>query len=203
MSLSPETVEWLLSNLEFLFNITIRGLTLAAPIAILYRFWYGGKSRLKFKQIKDPRERNWSRHKNNSPILWSNYVHYIAVNRGWWPGIIWDVSLQCVEFNTGERIADGEETLHDVYLDIYKGGESERIDTENPHTREERTLEGRDITHIKLGPKVNENGDFAELATNAETATFYFEAEVEDNKGRSKVPFSAKMDVSDVDTERN
>ncbi len=184
--------DWVLPTLSVLFAV-------GTPLALWYRFWWGSKSQVTFRQLPDPRERDWTRGRSDGIEEWSNYIHIIAINKGWWTGLIWGVELQEVSFDGNHTVTDtGDETVK-IAIETYDGGESHRIDLDDPHQRAERNIPGRDVTHLKFVPFLDPSGDLARHAENAEEAEFVFEATIQDNKRTDAVELLARMDVDDVE----
>lgn len=195
------TVQAVVNTIPFLMDWIVRLLALATPLALWYRFWWGSKSQLSVRQLPDPRERYWSYGRTDDEEWWSNYVHVIAVNRGWWTGLIWDVELRAVTFDGAHTVANASEETVKIEIDAYSEGESERLDLSNPHQRVERNISERDIAHLKIAPFLDPSGDLARRAESAETAKFEFALTVQDNKRTDTAPFTVTTDVSDVSFE--
>lgn len=172
-------------------------LALGTPLALWYRFWWGSKSQVSFRQLSDPRDRNWSY--GSTEESWSNYVHVIAINRGWWTGVIWGVELQKVSFDDGHTVTDVSSETVKTEIDTYVEGESKRLDAEDPHQREERNIPGRDIAHVKLVPFLKTGGEIAKHAEQSDKADLTFIIRIEDNKRTDLVEFPVTMDVSEVE----
>ena len=188
-----------------LLDWALRGLSivlaLGTPLALWYRFWWGGKSQIAFRQLPDPRERYWSYGRTDGEEFWSNYVHIIAINKGWWTGLIWNFELREVSFRDGPTVTDTSEQTVKIEIDTYTDGESKRIDLGNPHQRVERNIPGRDIAHLKLAPFLSPDGDLAQHAEKSKIADLTFEATIQDNNRTDSVPFTVTMDVSNVNFE--
>jgi hypothetical protein len=188
VNLIPVAIDWI-----------VRSLALATPVALWYRFWWGSKSQVSFRQLPDPRDRYWSYGSTDGDHWWGNYAHVIAVNRGWWTGLLWDITLEEVTFDDNQTVTEACDETVKIEIDTYAEGESERIDLGNPHQRVERSIPGRDIAHLKLAPFLSPDGDLAKHAEESDEAEFEFVAKVQDNKRTDTVPFTVTMDVSDVD----
>jgi len=136
VNLIPVAIDWI-----------VRSLALATPVALWYRFWWGSKSQVSFRQLPDPRDRYWSYGSTDGDHWWGNYAHVIAVNRGWWTGLLWDITLEEVTFDDNQTVTEACDETVKIEIDTYAEGESERIDLGNPHQRVERSIPG-EILHI-------------------------------------------------------
>jgi hypothetical protein len=175
-------------------------LAFGTPLALWFRFRWGSKSQVSFRQLPDPRERKWSYGRTEDIEIWSNYVHVIGINRGWWTGVIWSIGLEQVSFDSGQTVNASNEVIK-TEIETYNESESERLDLGNPHQREERNIPGRDIAHVKFVPFIETGGKLAHHAEKSKEAEFTFKVTIEDNKRSNVVPCSVTMDVSDVSFE--
>ena len=183
---------------ELLLQLSSIVLALGTPLALWYRFVWGSKSQICFRQLSDPRERKWSYGRQDDTEYWSNYIHVIAINRGWWTGILWEIELQEVSFDDGTTVTDESSETINTAIDVYSDGKSERLDLENPHQRKEQNIPDRGVAQIKLVPFLKTEGNLADDAEQSKEAEFLFEATIQDNKRTDSVEFRVTKDVSDV-----
>lgn len=189
--------DWLLSiNWIPIFGLF---LAIAGPLALGYRFWWGSKSQIHFKQMNVPRERFWGSGRREDIPVWSNYFHFIGVNRGWWPGLIWNIQIEKVKLGDGTTASvDSNDVQQLEFIPYKEGGGTERLDLENIHTRQHRTVSGRDILYFKLVPFIKDESRLVERLKESDTAKFTFAARMEDNQRSYTKHFTVERNVEDI-----
>jgi hypothetical protein len=191
-----------LTVLDWAFRIASILFAAGTFVAVWYRFRWGSKSRVSFRQMPDPRKRGWSRSGNQDTERWSTYIHLLGTNRGWWSGVIWTAELEKVVFDKTNEMHSIAKEVDDLIIETYTDGEEQRLDLDDPHQREERDIPARDNSHLKIVPFIKAGGEFEKRANSPAEAEFIFKITIQDNRDSSVVTVPVAQNLDGIDSDR-
>lgn len=185
--------EWALRTLTLFFAA-------ATPVALWYRFQWGGQSRVRLQPLNPSNPREWSsgRRRNGTVPYWSNYFHGSTINRGWWTGLIWDVELVGIRFPDGTIVKNIEDCVDELRFEVYTDKGKQSIDLSSRQVRDGRSIQGRTTQYVNFVPFLIDESEFTEKAKSHDTAEFVFHLTVEDNCGRYTTSASFLRDISKI-----
>lgn len=185
--------DWALRTLSLFFAAV-------TPVALWYRFLWGGQSRIRLQPLHPSTRREWSSgHRRKGTVaFWSNYFQGLTINRGWWTGLIWDVELVTVRFPDGSTVENIEDCVDELRFEMYTDEGKQSINLRSRHVREGRSIRGRTIQYVNFVPFLIDNSEFTEKAKSHDTAEFVFDLTVEDNSGRYTTSASFSRDISKI-----